>query len=216
MIAHRGVRRRRRAGRRRGHAAARQAGQPDRRPAGPADRRRARPRAKDALAKEPACSPSRWTTRRAFFETFFERFGNIDLLFEQADTHADGRQACWLISACMAVGGIVLGVVLRHPLRACCRWSACCMGVAAADLAAVPPQTAAEGLRRATARRPGNARPRAARRAEPGLRLQHGGHRDGRRRSARNSAASSRSRTSAFRLDESLAEHDRARSPIST
>jgi len=49
------------------------------------------------------------------FETFFEKFGNIDLLFEQADTSLTVGKIL-LISLVLAVSGTALGAVLGiHP-----------------------------------------------------------------------------------------------------
>ena len=65
----------------------------DRGPPGPADRRRRRRRQGRPGATRPASSPSRWTTGPACIESFLERFGNIGLLFEQADTSLTIAQA---------------------------------------------------------------------------------------------------------------------------
>jgi tight adherence protein B len=67
--------------------------------------------AKDALLKQGSVLSQPLDERPSVFETFLERFGNINLVFEQADTSLTvGRLL--LISAVLALAGCVLAVAL--------------------------------------------------------------------------------------------------------
>ena len=91
-------------------------GQQDRRPPRPVDRRHLSRAAKDAQAKEASILAQPLDDKPGIFQSFVERFGNINLLFEQADTSLTvGKLAA--ISAVFAVIGIALGAVVRHPSR---------------------------------------------------------------------------------------------------
>lgn len=67
--------------------------------------------AKEALAKEASVLAHPLDKGPGLFEVFFERFGNINLLFEQADTSLTIGKLV-LISAVMAVAGAGLGAAL--------------------------------------------------------------------------------------------------------
>ena len=70
---------------------------------------------KEAAAKDAGILSEPLDERLGFFESFLERIGNLNLLFEQADTNLTvGRFTA--ISAGMAVAGALLSLVLRiHP-----------------------------------------------------------------------------------------------------
>lgn len=71
--------------------------------------------AKSGLMKEASILAQPLDDRPGIAQRFLERFGNIDLLFEQADTNLTIAKFLG-ISAAMGVAGIVLGAVLRiHP-----------------------------------------------------------------------------------------------------
>jgi tight adherence protein B len=70
---------------------------------------------KDAAAKEASILSQPLDDRPGLVETFVERFGNIGLLFEQADTSLTiGKLAA--LSAVMAVIGLALGVIIHVNL----------------------------------------------------------------------------------------------------
>ena len=71
--------------------------------------------AKDAAAKEASILSQPLDDRPGLVEAFAERFGNIGLLFEQADTSLTiGKLAA--LSAVMAVIGLALGVIIHVNL----------------------------------------------------------------------------------------------------
>ena len=71
--------------------------------------------AKDAAAKEASILSQPLDDRPGLVEAFVERFGNIGLMFEQADTSLTiGKLAA--ISAVMAVIGLALGAVIHINL----------------------------------------------------------------------------------------------------
>jgi len=71
--------------------------------------------AKEGLMRPGSVLAEPLDDRPGFFERFFARFGNVSLLFEQADTSLTVAKLL-LISVVMAVVGTALGVVLRiHP-----------------------------------------------------------------------------------------------------
>jgi len=71
--------------------------------------------AKEGLAKQASVLARPLDKVPGFFETFFDRFGNINLLFEQADTSLTITRLL-LISVIMAIVGAGMGAVLRlHP-----------------------------------------------------------------------------------------------------
>ncbi len=67
--------------------------------------------AKEAQAKETSILAQPWNDQPSIVQTFVERFGNIDLLFEQADANLTLAKLL-AISAAMAVVGIGLGGVV--------------------------------------------------------------------------------------------------------
>ena len=71
---------------------------------------------KDSPTKEASILSQPLDDRPGLIEAFVERFGNIGLLFEQADTSLTiGKLLA--ISAVMAVVGLAIGVVIRiHPM----------------------------------------------------------------------------------------------------
>jgi len=71
--------------------------------------------AKDAAAKEASILSQPLDDSPGLVETFIERFGNIGLLFEQADTNLTSGKLL-VISAVMAVIGIAIGAVIRVHL----------------------------------------------------------------------------------------------------
>ena len=71
--------------------------------------------AKDALANESSILAQPLNDRPSIVQTFVERFGNIDLLFEQADTNLTIAKLL-AISVAMAAVGVVMGAAVRvHP-----------------------------------------------------------------------------------------------------
>lgn len=68
--------------------------------------------AKDGLSKEASILAQPLDDRPGIIETFMERFGNLGLLFEQADTSLTMTKLL-VISAVTAVLGISVGVVAR-------------------------------------------------------------------------------------------------------
>jgi tight adherence protein B len=71
--------------------------------------------AKNLLAKEQSILTQPLDDRPGIVQLFLERFGNISLLFEQADTSLTVAKFA-VISGVIAVMGICLGVILRiHP-----------------------------------------------------------------------------------------------------
>ena len=102
----------------------------------------------------------------SFLENLIERLGNIDLLFEQADTKLTLSRLVMISAHVWGWPGRRLGAVLQlHsallPLMGMVH------GRPAGPLALLAAEEASEGLRRPTARRAGHALPRAPRRAEP-------------------------------------------------
>jgi tight adherence protein B len=74
--------------------------------------------AKNLLAKEQSILTQPLDDRPGIVQLFLERFGNISLLFEQADTSLTVAKFA-VISGVMALMGICLGVILRiHPALA--------------------------------------------------------------------------------------------------
>ncbi len=67
--------------------------------------------AKDALAKEGSILTQPLDDKPGFIDTFVEQFGNIDLLFEQADTNLTITKLA-AISAVMAAIGIGVGIAV--------------------------------------------------------------------------------------------------------
>ena len=113
---------------------------------------------KEALAKQSVLSQPLNDTP-GFIERFFERFGRINMLFEQADTSLT-------ISKMM-----LICAGLRRGRRDCWDWCSACispfiplialmMGLLADGLAAVPAEKTLETVRGAIARGHGNALPR--------------------------------------------------------
>ena len=73
------------------------------------------PASKEAAAKEASILTQPLDDKPGIIELFLDRFGNIALLFEQADTSLTVPKF-GALSAIMGVGGIVLALVLRiHP-----------------------------------------------------------------------------------------------------
>ncbi len=73
---------------------------------------------KTAAAREPSILTRPLDNRPGIVQTFLERFGNISLLFEQADTSLTVAKF-GALSAAMAAAGLLLAVALRlHPLTA--------------------------------------------------------------------------------------------------
>jgi tight adherence protein B len=68
-----------------------------------------------AAAKEASILSQPLDDRPGIVQVFLERFGNINLLFEQADTNLTIPKFA-VISAVMAASGIVLGMILRIHL----------------------------------------------------------------------------------------------------
>ena len=68
--------------------------------------------ARDGLMKEASVLSQPLDEGPGFFDQILERFGNMSLLFEQADTSLTVTKLV-AISGVMALAGIVLGVVLR-------------------------------------------------------------------------------------------------------
>lgn len=67
---------------------------------------------REALAKEGSILSQPLDERRSIFQSFLERFGNIDLLFEQADTNLNvGKFVA--ISVALGVAGIAVGVIIH-------------------------------------------------------------------------------------------------------
>jgi tight adherence protein B len=68
-----------------------------------------------AVAKEASILTQPLDDGPGFIQSFVERFGNIQLLFEQADTNLTIAKLL-AISLALAVGGVALGVVVKiHP-----------------------------------------------------------------------------------------------------
>jgi tight adherence protein B len=72
----------------------------------------ATPASKNLAAKESSILSQPLDDRPGIVQLFLERFGNIALLFEQADTNLTIPKFA-AISALMAGGGVILGLVLR-------------------------------------------------------------------------------------------------------
>jgi len=73
------------------------------------------PAGKDAAAKEASILSQPLDDRPSIVETFLERFGNVNLLFEQADTNLTVARLL-IISAVMAVLGSGIALIVRiHP-----------------------------------------------------------------------------------------------------
>ena len=71
--------------------------------------------AKDGLAKEASILSQPLDDKPGIVETFLERFGNIDLLFEQADTNLTITKLA-AISGGAGAGGRRVGAAVRiHP-----------------------------------------------------------------------------------------------------
>ncbi len=66
---------------------------------------------KEALSKQSVLTQPLFDTP-ALFERFFERFGRINLLFEQADTSLTITKLL-IICAVMAVMGVLVGAIVR-------------------------------------------------------------------------------------------------------
>jgi tight adherence protein B len=72
--------------------------------------------AKDALLKDASILTQPLNERPGIFENFAERFGNIGLLFEQADTNLNLAKLL-AIAAALAMLGIAVGLILQvHPV----------------------------------------------------------------------------------------------------
>jgi tight adherence protein B len=69
---------------------------------------------KDALLKEASVLARPLDDGPGFFETLFQRFGNVNRLFEQADTSLTPAKLA-AISGGMAVAGFAAAMVLRAP-----------------------------------------------------------------------------------------------------
>ena len=70
------------------------------------------PAAKEALAREATILSQPLDDRPGIFQLFLERFGNIDLLFEQADTNLTVTKLLG-ISAILTVLGVAVGIILH-------------------------------------------------------------------------------------------------------
>jgi tight adherence protein B len=70
------------------------------------------PAAKEALAKEATILSQPLNDRPGIFQLFLERFGNIDLFLEQADTNLSVTKLLG-ISAILTVLGVAVGVILH-------------------------------------------------------------------------------------------------------
>ncbi len=111
---------RRPARRRRVPAAAPEAGQQDRGPPRPVDRRGRVLGGQGRLSKEASILTQPLDDRPSLLQQFAERFGNIELLFDQADTNLTVTKLL-AISGVMARGRHRVGCRVAGPSGAACR-----------------------------------------------------------------------------------------------